>query len=744
MATLEVTLKVEDGGLMHMAPLTQWGVGSEASYSIRPIGGLTQVKPFEVGGKHFLFLLRGSDGEVACYPVISQGGLGPAVYNDNWDSGWTSAEFYTVRGATYLFTLKRNTGLVHISEMTARGEVGRRVDTLHWTPGWTHVRPFRAGGKQFCLLYKKEQGNMHIHEINDDGTIGRWVQNSVWDSSTQSPWEPWRTIIFYEIGDKTFLLTVKEHSGEAHVNEMISFPERFDFGKVGPRIMTETWNPGWTHAHAYRAFGRNICFFLKSATGQVHCNEINADGSIGDRISTNDWTSGWNIVSSCGPPDSAYLVTVKPNYAVPLRRAYVEHVSAAGTLGTYMTDDEGKVGINVTFEDRVDIRVRCHNSVVKVIDGAMDVPWDVTQDLNVKDGDTKVMSGSGQQVDYYRVLNRCLEVYEAVFRQFHVFSELPDPDFPMGRRVLLSLTQGQLEVIGVIYKDRLPQDLAFVDATGVLSPPGTGWPVIHIKEKNKDTGLFGEFGQRPSLIPAELSHALHFSRLHAPQRAYLEANYGAWICKDYVTGGGGTHDLTKETDPAVALIEAMDHFSHRFEEFIRLVRNGDLNSSRLKDRLDLLVRKMGDEAEDVTITEGLGVDGVRVAMTFRKLKFDTRGVKIDRVFPYVRQDAGGLDIRNAFVVYETSPFAYELSPAGVIDSDGAMHSSSHCRGNNVEGAIYGAIFLDFAKRVRSLRTTVNAFFRSKALSFEEYRAWIDANRSEFTSDLDAVVDTWKL
>jgi hypothetical protein len=375
------------------------------------------------------------------------------------------------------------------------------------------------------------------------------------------------------------------------------------------------------------------------------------------------------------------------------------------------------------------------------VDGAALVPWDVWLDRNVEDGDMVTISGG--QADYFRVMNRCLKLYDDLYLQFQFFNELPDPEFPMARAASLSDTKNKNALIRVIYQDRLPQEYAFVDPIGGLSANmALGWPVIHVKDRYEDPRLFGDFSWNPILIPSEFAHALHFSMLSGTTRTAIAAGYSAWLCWDVASGQDGTHDLTQVTDTTVAFIEAMDHFSHRFADFIQSVRSGNLTAARLEQRLKLLAEELDERAEDFQTTVVAG-EGVQVVMKFSDREFRTTDVHIDRVFPFVEPDVDGPTLRRAFLTYELSPFAHELSPAGMINQGGGLVASSACQGADVEGAIYGAICLDFAQRVSLLRA-MNTVWRSGAITFADYRAWIDANRSELSADLDEVAEKWGL
>jgi hypothetical protein len=66
-------------------------------------------------------------------------------------------------------------------------------------------------------------------------------------------------------------------------------------------------------------------------------------------------------------------------------------------------------------------------------------------------------------------------------------------------------------------------------------------------------------------------------------------------------------------------------------------------------------------------------------------------------------------------------------------------------GTDDEGAVAAAIFLDFARRPGvGLKTAVNAYFKSKALSFGQYRSWVEINKPALATAIRDVALTWGL
>ena len=389
-------------------------------------------------------------------------------------------------------------------------------------------------------------------------------------------------------------------------------------------------------------------------------------------------------------------VTIQVN-GRPLRRAYVEHlVLGVGQDQMYMTDNRGRVrnengdlGIS-SFTSNADIRILCQNSVVKALDGnTPGIPLAVNQDKSVVDGSVVNLNTNAEQEDHYDILNRCLLAYDIVFRQFRPFSDASQPDFPLDRRSSLRATKDHSKRIEVSLPSQFPpQDgLAFSEPKSVA----TGYPLIHIRSRASDGRLFGESGWRPTLIPSELSHALHFSLFSSAGREEIQNDYIGWIASDFANGGDGKHEMGRRTSPKVAYIEALDHFSSRFAEFVRQDVQGG-NSTLLQQ-------------QDMTA-----------------------------------------QIRQDFLANEVSGSPVTGDAVATIDDEGRIVPNASFNGSDDEGSIYGCIFVDFARRV-GLRTVVNAYLRSEAsgaMTFGEYKTWIRNNRPQHLTSLEAAQQTWGL
>ena len=379
-----------------------------------------------------------------------------------------------------------------------------------------------------------------------------------------------------------------------------------------------------------------------------------------------------------------------------LRRAYVEHI--VGTIGApdmYMTNDRGFVSdenSNPGLESLTpwaDIRILCQNSVVKMLDGNTPGPLAVYQDVSGQVTDAVInLNTNAEQRRWFELANRFLIAYDVAFRQFEVFNELSDPGFPLGRRATLRETKDYRRRIEVSFPSQFPgAQAAFTEP----SSAATGYPLIHLRAD--------DFDRRDTVVPAELAHGLHFPRFSQSRRNAIETDYLAWIALDAANNPNdperGRHRMGRRTSPMVAFIEALDQFSARFCEFVRIEEQG---------RDDLI-------AQDITA-----------------------------------------DIRRRFIANELSgapaanpnPVANPNLSPGTLDAAGNIIPNAAYQGSDDEGSVYGCIFLDFGRRV-GLRTVVNAYFRSASegvLTVGEYRRFIRDTRPQHLANLDAARATW--
>ena len=389
----------------------------------------------------------------------------------------------------------------------------------------------------------------------------------------------------------------------------------------------------------------------------------------------------------------------------PLAFAYVEHlVLGVGQDKMYMTDLQGRVrsqdgdlGIN-SFTNNADIRILCQNPVVKILDGnTPGLPLAVNQDRSVVDGSIINLNTSAEQRDHYRILNRCLLAYGVVFRQFRPFSDASRRNFPLGRKSSLRASKDQTKRIEITFPSQFPLgDLAFTEPKSIA----TSYPLMHIRsrasatdslERKAERGrLFGEDGAPPTLLPSELAHALHFSLFSSNKRQQIQNDYIGWITSDLANGGDGGHSMGRPTNPMVAYIEALDHFSSRFAEFIRqtVPGGGTLQHPPITDQIrqDFLARE---------------ISGTPIA---------------------------GLDV------------------AATLNAGGNIVPNPRFNGSDDEGSVYGCIFLDFARRV-DMQTAVSAYLRSATsgvITFGGYKTWIQNNLPQHLPALETAQATWGL
>lgn len=670
MPRINVTLKLRDFGACHAHEMRSDGsVGPRRFTAFDWMSGWTTVRTFTVdnagSADPYLFALNSNTGDALIHRLGDDGTIGPEVWSnhgDPWTTGWTTASFYTIYGTTYLFLLKQGNGRVHIHRMNDDGTIGPRVWNRDWSSGWTTAEAFTVGTATYLFLLKEATGDVHIHRLDDsDGTVGARVLDTIWSSD-------WTTAAFYRLGNVTYLFLLKASTGRVHIHRMNVG------GTVGERVAEDNWTSGWTTAVPFTVGGSPFLFLLKESNGSVHIHPIRSDGTLAPRVDDRDWTSGWTDAAFWEAGGQTFLVINKHSATRGLRRALVQHTAFGAPIGLYITGDDGRLrdgngdlGLN-SFTEAVDLRVLAFNSVVRAPNLLMDHWIDVP---GVRDNDTVVLSGSTEQLDRFRVINRAAETYDRLFRQFEPFESRGD--FPLGAPSSLDEAKDRDKRIEGVYPDGLPQPLAFVEPRGT----NTGYPVVHIKEKRSDRRLFGTHGSRPTLIASELSHALHFSLLSKSQREDLTTQYGSFIVSDLVTGGDATHDLGKETDPTVAFVEALDHFAERFTVFLR--RNPSL------------------------------AIGSATRTAFLQDQFD-----------------------SGSPASLSGPLA-----TGTVTPEAGLSSSS------VEGAVYGAIFLDLARRRGiGLARAVEAYFESKTTTFGQFRSWIEDNKPTWATAIAQVSTTW--
>ncbi|KAK5940665.1 hypothetical protein PMZ80_007082 [Knufia obscura] len=385
----------------------------------------------------------------------------------------------------------------------------------------------------------------------------------------------------------------------------------------------------------------------------------------------------------------------------PAKRLYVEHIwrvpliGIGGPLDLYITDnnghvidEKGRLGINTTNDTEVDIRILGQNSIARILrGGAALTVWPIWTDKRVENGTTINIDTGDEHVAHFRILEMAMDSYENVHRHFEPISLA---EFPFGRQTTLEATKDQQKRIEIVYPDNLPQPTPFVEPKSVT----TTFPLIHLKDKSQATDpqmfdrLFGINGRRPDIIPAELAHALHFSTLDAPVRGQIEKKYVEFLLSDLLRGDDASHRIDKRTTPMVAYLEALDHFSTRASAFVSY--------------------------EDATST------GFDDALSRRFIEAETEEQTTDE------------------------PYWYSKHTCVARTGNGkVMPRKPTFTGLNSEGAVYGAIFLDFANRF-GMKEAVKSYYGSKALTFTEFYEWVCKEWPGRRKAMDEIRKNWDL
>ncbi|KAL3430422.1 hypothetical protein BDV09DRAFT_199694 [Aspergillus tetrazonus] len=251
------------------------------------------------------------------------------------------------------------------------------------------------------------------------------------------------------------------------------------------------------------------------------------------------------------------------------------------SLGLYMTDgqgrvrdQDGKLGINSSIIHQADIRILNQNSIARIVEGrgALLITPIWVDSVNHNGSVVNLNDPNAEKADHFRILNLALKNYDEVHRRFPPF--IRNGDFPLGKQNTFQATKDQARRIEIVFPDNPPQHLAFCEPMSLA----TGYPLIQLKGRNQDfdNRLFGDAGAGPTLIPSELSHALHSCLLDGNTRVQAERQYVEFLLSRIASRVGPSHNMGIRTSAAIAYIEAMDHFSSRFSEYLRL-RPGDPN-----------------------------------------------------------------------------------------------------------------------------------------------------------------------
>jgi hypothetical protein len=404
----------------------------------------------------------------------------------------------------------------------------------------------------------------------------------------------------------------------------------------------------------------------------------------------------------------------------PLRNAYIEHLVMGVGTNMYMTDTDGQIrdenrdkGID-SFTSNADIRIICQNPIVRVVDGKN---WTigVYQDKPINDGDTVNLNTDAEQRDWYNILNRAQIAYEVAFKPLSFFKGLPNPDFPLGRLSSLRKTRDQAKRIDLSYPDQFPNQnpfstmrpLTFVEPKRL----GDNFPFMHVKDKSLEPRLFGMGGAVPMIVPHELTHALHFSFLSEQKRGHTQDAYIGFIIESLAAGGSATHNFTVRTTPEVAYIEAGGWYAENFTEFMR-------------------ARQGGTMVMPEAITPAIQAQFVAAEVPLRLAPLELPGPRPVLTAPGFPALGGGGGVTAAGTGPRPALDIHILHKPVVTEDD-------------VEGAVYSAIFVDFASRV-GLDLAASSYFAANALTFGEYETFIKNTHPELTDTIASVRKFWKL
>jgi hypothetical protein len=372
----------------------------------------------------------------------------------------------------------------------------------------------------------------------------------------------------------------------------------------------------------------------------------------------------------------------------PLKRAFVEHRGpfGFGSLGFDLTDSNGSFTFDAgLLSNQIDIKIHCQNSVIRVVNGGL-FNSGISFSTTVTNG---AIVSITTNPDHFKILNICLDVYDTVWKQFSPYSKTSRGDFPLGKKPTFRETFSSNRRIELTYPDNFPSLLAFVEPSGLTND---GFPLAHIKHRTLDGRLFGEGDavaprHDASLLPHELGHVFHFSSLTANTRTQVEGEYLAFLAGQ-IPSGNFSHNVNVATSPVIAFIEAVGIFSERFFAFKKLI----------KPNLSGVNLRQAFFRDELAATSSLGA----------------RGVLNDK---YVQVGSRGSN--------------------GVV-------TPIVTTGDNVEGSVYGAIYLDFASRV-GLKEAVGLVLESNATTFDNFRNHVSGkNDTQLTNAINAVKQTWNL
>lgn len=368
----------------------------------------------------------------------------------------------------------------------------------------------------------------------------------------------------------------------------------------------------------------------------------------------------------------------------PLRYTFISHTPDFKDPIFALTDGNGVARIGeVSPSAHINVIVHAHNLAVRMLDGTNPSLSELSLRFkNKTNGSTlNITRANKKHFPHYEIMDRCYDVYETVFRSIPPFNSRSRQVYPYGGANDPVHEQKRKPRVDCRFPEALaPGKLPWVQPQSVMS----GVPLMHIKPQRTDTRLFGTPTRPATTIPHEFAHAMHFATLSRFTRWELAVRYGVWIAGELRHGRSGTHRTNKRTAPLIAFIEAMGIFSQRFYFF----------------------------AKDV------------------------------------RPELSGAPLRAAFVDDElsASPSLKTVLPGyvqiGTRRPDGTI--KPRLTGSATEGAVYGAIFLDFASRA-NLADAVNMYLRCGGFDFDDFVKYGRTRRDgRFRADLKAVGTTWRM
>ena len=376
----------------------------------------------------------------------------------------------------------------------------------------------------------------------------------------------------------------------------------------------------------------------------------------------------------------------------PLRRCYVSHYdwSRAPSTLFFLTDEAGQVTVTNAGRANSTSQPAGPNGNITITVYAQNTV------VRVLDGDSNmapvaqtfnnISNGATININTNAERQDYYDIMDRCRLAYDTVFRSFSPFFRQGRR---AFPFGRLADINAMY-NMLPRiEVVYPDRNpsaplAYVEPLSlTTFPLIHLRHRDEDNRLFGAGATEATLIPHELAHALYMALMPPLTRGSVEAQYLAWLAARVAGGLPPFHNTYLATTPFVAWIECLGIFAERFYFF-----------------------------------------------SFRQ--------------PNLTGDA----LRTAFVENELSgaPLLQDLIGYRMVGSANAAGDVvPEVVQDNVEGALCGAIFLDFARRT-SLRDAVNLYLNSgddNVLNFDDFRNLV-VNDTNFDQSILEVTQTWQL